>query len=174
MSLAEAGRRLAWDNASAPGEFPEPFWRSLFYFNVYRLIVGLLLLLIVTIWGGTLWFGSYDMTLFVATDAAYVLFSTVCFGLISMRWRFHLLLMAQVLADIGFIVLLMFASSGLPRGLGLLLLTVLAGAGLISRGRLTLFFAALATIAVLLEHTYEVLRFDAPVAQYVQGGLLSA
>src|SRR5262249_58186192 len=67
----------------------------------------------------------------------------------------------------------MFASSGISSGLGLLLLTTLAGAGLISRGRLTLFFAALASIAVLLEHTYEVLHFDASVAQYVQAGLLS-
>jgi len=56
---------------------------------------------------------------------------------------------------------------------GLLLLTTLAGAGLIARGRLTLFYAALASIAVLLEQTYEVLNFDVPVAQYAQVGLLS-
>jgi two-component system sensor histidine kinase PilS (NtrC family) len=155
------------------GDYPEPYWRPLFFFNVYRLIVALLLLLIVSIWGNTIWFGSYDMTLFVATCVTYVLFSIGCFVPISARLHFNWLLTAQVTADIAFIVVLMFASSGISSGLGLLLLTVLAGAGLISRGRLTLFFAALATIAVLLEHTYEVLRFDASVAQYIQAGLLS-
>ena len=154
--------------------FPEEYGRPLFLFNAYRLTVALLLLVIVAIWGSnTLWLGSYDMTLFVATDVAYVLFSVTSFALISARWQLNLLLKAQVAADIGFIVVLMYASGGITSGLGLLLLTALAGAGLISRGRLTLFYAALATLAVLLEHTYQVLRFDAPVAQYVQAGLLS-
>jgi two-component system sensor histidine kinase PilS (NtrC family) len=175
MSSVDTGRPLQWEAApvTPAGGFPEPFWRPLFFFNAYRLIVGLLLLTIVAIWGNTLWFGSYDMTLFVVTGIAYVLFSIGCFVLVSARWQFNLLLMVQVAADIGFIVVLMFASSGISSGLGLLLLPALAGAGLISRGRLTLFFAALAAIAVLLEHTYEVLRFDASVAQYVQAGLLA-
>ncbi len=171
----ERARALAWEPgpAGAAADYREPYWRPLFFFNVYRLIVALLLLLIVSIWGNTIWFGSYDMTLFVATDVAYVLFSIGCFVLISARWRFNLLLAAQVAGDIAFIVVLMYASSGISSGLGLLLLTALAGAGLIARGRLTLFFAALATIAVLLEHTYEVLHFDASVTQYIQAGLLS-
>ncbi|MDP1537557.1 MAG: ATP-binding protein [Burkholderiales bacterium] len=67
----------------------------------------------------------------------------------------------------------MYASGGLSSGLGLLLLTSLAAAGLVSRGQLTLFFAAIATIAVLLEHTYEVLRFSEGGGQYAQVGLLS-
>jgi two-component system, NtrC family, sensor histidine kinase PilS len=155
------------------GGGPEQLWRPLFFFNGYRLVIGLLLLAIVAIWGNTVWFGSYDMALFVVTAIAYVLFSLGCFALISARRHFNVLLIVQVAADIGFIVVLMFASTGISSGLGLLLLPALAGAGLISRGRLAVFFAALAAIAVLLEHTYEVLRFDASVAQYVQAGLLS-
>jgi two-component system, NtrC family, sensor histidine kinase PilS len=175
MSSVDTGRPLQWEGAPVvpAAGFPEPFWHPFFFFNAYRLIVGLLLLTIVAIWGNTLWFGSYDMTLFVVTGIAYVLFSIGCFVLVSARWQLNLLLIVQVAADIGFIVVLMFASSGISSGLGLLLLPALAGAGLISRGRLTLFFAALAAIAVLLEHTYEVLRFDASVAQYVQAGLLA-
>jgi two-component system, NtrC family, sensor histidine kinase PilS len=45
---------------------------------------------------------------------------------------------------------------------------------LVARGRLTLFYAALASIAMLLEHTYEVLKFDSAIAQFAQVGLLSA
>jgi len=156
-----------------PGEHTEPFWRSLFYFNVYRLLIALLLLLSVVIWGSNLWFGSRDLGLFVVADLAYVAFSIACFVLISARRHFDLQLTLQVAADVVFIVLLIYASSGISSGLGLLLLTTLAGAGLISRGRLTLFFAALASIGVLLEHTYETLKLEAPDSQYVQAGLLS-
>ena len=175
MSAAGAQRSVAWDTAMAshPGEHSELFWRSLFYFNAYRLLVALLLLLSVAIWGPNLWFGSRDLRLFVVTDVAYVVFGIACFVLISARRRFDLQLTLQVVADVVFIMLLLYASNGLSSGLGLLLLTTLAGAGLISRGRLTLFFAALGSIGVLLEHTYETLTLETPDAQYVQAGLLS-
>jgi two-component system sensor histidine kinase PilS (NtrC family) len=175
--MSQAGDRQAvlWEAPGAPypGAHSEQFWRSLFYFNVYRLLVALLLLLSVAIWGSNLWFGSRDLALFVATDLAYVVFSIACFVLISARRHFDIQLTLQVAADVVFIVLLIYASSGISSGLGLLLLTTLAGAGLISRGRLTLFFAALAAIGVLLEHTYETLKLDASDSQYVQAGLLS-
>ena len=175
MSAADTGRPMPWaaDAATPAGDYPEPFWRSLFFFNVYRLVVALLLLLSIAVWGENLWFGSHDQTLFIVTAVAYAMFGVACFVLISTRRRFDLQLTLQVMADIGFITVMMFASNGISSGLGLLLLATLAGAGLISRGRLTLFFAALASIAVLLEHTYEVLKLEAAVAQYVQAGLMS-
>jgi two-component system, NtrC family, sensor histidine kinase PilS len=175
MTSAGTERPLLWEaaNASQPGEHPEPFWRSLFYFNVYRLLVALLLLLSVAVWGSNIWFGARDLRLFVVTDIAYVAFAIGCFVLISTRRRFNLQLALQVAADVLFIVALLYASNGISSGLGLLLLTTLAGAGLISRGRLTLFFAALASIGVLLEHTYETLTLDSPDPQYVQTGLLA-
>jgi two-component system sensor histidine kinase PilS (NtrC family) len=162
------------DAAASAGGQAEPFWRSLFYFNVYRLLVALLLLMSVAIWGASLWLGSRDLKLFVAANFIYLLFGVGCFVLISTRRHFNLQLTLQVAADVAFIVLLLYASSGISSGLGLLLLTTLAGAGLISRGRLTLFFAALASIGVLLEQTYEVLKLDVPETQFVQAGLLSA
>jgi two-component system, NtrC family, sensor histidine kinase PilS len=176
MSLAGAQRPALWDaDAPAPpGEHLDSFWRSLFYFNAYRLLVALLLLTTMAIWGAHLWFGSRDPTLFVVANVFYLLFSVGSFVLISARRRFNLQLSLQVAADVGFIVLLIYASSGISSGLGLLLLTTLAGAGLISRGRLTLFYAALASIGVLLEQTYEVLKLDMPETQFVQAGLLSA
>jgi two-component system sensor histidine kinase PilS (NtrC family) len=176
MSSAGLGRAAPWgaEEAPAPAEHGEPFWRSLFYFNVYRLLVAVLLLLSVAVWGTNLWFGSRDLTLFIAANVSYVVFSVGCFVLISTRRRFNWQLTLQVAADVGFIVILLYASGGLSAGLGLLLLTTLAGAGLISRGRMTLFFAAIASIGVLLEQTLEVLRLDVPETQFVQAGLLSA
>jgi two-component system sensor histidine kinase PilS (NtrC family) len=152
---------------------PDAYWRSLQLFNAYRAAAALLLLLTAAYWGDLLQFGSRDMSLFLIGASAYAGFGVAMFALIRTRERFTLQLAIQVGGDIAFIVLLMYASGGLSSGLGLLLLTSLAAAGLVTRGQLTLFFAAIATIGILLEHTYEVLRFSESGAQYVQAGLLS-
>ena len=173
MNTAESALRTGLARANVPEVTARSRWRPLFLFNAYRLTVGLLLLAIVAVWGNALLLGSYDLTLYTVTGVAYIAFSIGCFALIRTQRHFSLLLSVQVIADVCFIVILMYASGGISSGLGLLLLTALAGAGLISRGRLTLFYASIAAIAVLLEHTLQVLRFDAPVAQYMQAGLLS-
>ena len=169
-------RQVNWAATAAPpsGAGTDPFWRSLFYFNVYRLAGALVLLVIALTLGDTVPIGSRDNTLYVVLTTAYCAFSLLCFVLIRIRWRFDLQLTVQVIIDVLFVVVLIYASQGISSGLGLLLLTTLAAAGLIARGRLTLFYAALASVGVLLEHAYEVLHFDAPVAQYAQAGLLSA
>lgn len=175
MPIAPSASSLQWPAESSvpPDAYPDSYWRSLLYFNVYRLTIAILLVASVAVWGNSQQFGARDLGLFAVVDGAYMIFGAACFALISTRWRFNLQLTLQVAADIGFVVILMYASGGISSGLGLLLLTTLAGAGLISRGRLTLFYAALASIAVLLEHTYEVLSLDAGIAQFVQAGLLS-
>jgi two-component system sensor histidine kinase PilS (NtrC family) len=158
---------------SAPAG-PDTFWRSLFYFNVYRLCGAVLLLVMATAWGDMVPFGSRDYRLFVLVTACYCVVSAFFFALIRVRWRFDLLLSVQVMSDITALSILTYASNGISSGLGLLLLTTLAAAGLIARGRLTLFYAALASIALLLEHTYDVLHYDASIGQYAQAGLLAA
>jgi two-component system sensor histidine kinase PilS (NtrC family) len=158
---------------SAAADPSDSYWRSLFLFNAYRFIVALLLLSVTAIFGRQLSFGSLDFELFVYTAALYVMFSLLCFLVIAARRWFHLQLGVQVSADIIFIVVLTYASGGISSGLGLLLLSGLAAAGLISRGRLTLFYAALASIGVLIEHTFQVLLYNGQTTQYVQAGLLS-
>jgi two-component system sensor histidine kinase PilS (NtrC family) len=79
----------------------------------------------------------------------------------------------HVITDIVASVLLMNASDGFRSGLGVMLLISLAAAALVSRGALTLFYAALASIAILLEQTYWILVFDQSTTNYVQPGLLS-
>ena len=160
-------------DADGAHQTPDAYWRSLQLFNGYRTAAALLLLMAASFWGATLQFGSRDMRMFLIGSAAYAVFALAMFAIIRTRERFIWQLAIQVGGDIGFVVLLMYASGGLSSGLGLLLLTSLAAAGLVTRGQLTLFFAAIATIAVLLEHTYEVLRFSESGAQYAQAGLLS-
>ncbi|MCI3952203.1 MAG: integral rane sensor signal transduction histidine kinase, partial [Burkholderiales bacterium] len=174
MPVANPEQTVPWAiDGVEPAEQPQPFWRSLHFFNAYRLFVAVFLLAIVTVWGNSLQFASRNLTLFGVTAALYVAFSIVCFALVRLKWRFNLQITVQAVADIVFIVVMMHASGGISSGMGLLLLATLAAVGLISRGRLALAHAALASIAVLLEHTYSVLRLDENVSLYVQAGLMS-
>lgn len=161
-----------WEADAGRGT-PDAYWRSLQWFNSYRALVACLLFAAANFWGNTLQFGVRDMPLFLASAAAYAAFAVAMFMTMRTRERFSWQLAIQICGDIGFIVVLMYSSGGLSSGLGLLLLTSLAAAGLVARGRMTLFFAAMATIAVLLEQTYEVLRFSESGAQYAQAGFLS-
>ena len=153
--------------------YPESYWRSLHFFNCYRLVIALVLLGSVLPGDSVLQLGSHDRTLFIRVTIAYLLFGVAFIALIYTRWRFNVQIALQVVLDIVFITVLIFASRGITSGLGLLLLTTLAGAALISRGRLALFFAALASIAVLLEHGYEVLVFQESATQFMQVGFLA-
>lgn len=173
--LAERRSRRSTDTGVVSEEgYPDSYWRSLQYFNVYRLLIALVLLAGVLFSDSALQLGSHDRKLFVEVALLYLLFGLACIAAIRTRWRFNVQIAVQVLLDILFITLLIHASRGVSSGLGLLLLTTLAGAGLISRGRLALFFAAVASIAILLEHGYEVLAFQESATQFIQIGFLAA
>ncbi len=155
-------------------QYGDAFWRSLFYFNVYRLAAALVLLAAAVTLGDNVPFGSNSRNAYLYTDVAYIIFGLLAFGaILPRRPYFTVQLTVQICADILFLTILMHASGGISSGLGLLLLVSLAAVGLISRGRLTLFFAALATIAVLAEQTYQVVFLTGSTAQYAQAGLLS-
>ncbi|MHB9100891.1 MAG: sensor histidine kinase [Sulfuricella sp.] len=153
---------------------PEAYWRSLRYFNLYRLTLAGTFAVAYTLFGVINTFGAYNPPLFYASSIAYVFFAVLMIVPIDIRWpRFNLLLSAQVSADILFIVLLMHASGGIQSGLGLLLLGPLAAIGMVSRSRLAMFHAAMASIALLLEQTYQVLVLAGSAKDYLQTSLTS-
>ncbi|CAH1903848.1 Two-component sensor PilS [Candidatus Nitrotoga sp. HW29] len=157
---------------SAPA--PDAMWRSIYFFNLYRLTLSGLFIFLVSIFGHALSLGSSAPSLFFRTSLLYIVMTLISLLTIKLRRpRFGLQLAFQVGTDIVCITVLSHASGGIQSGLGVLLLVSLTATGLISRGKITLFFAALASIAVLLQHSYAVLTQDAAVAQYVQAGLLS-
>ncbi len=149
-------------------------WRSITFFNYYRLALGLLLIFLANWIREALSLDSSNLSLFFRTSIAYVVLALVFQVAIQLRhprpsWQ----LGAQVGADIACITILSHASGGVQSSLGMLLLVSLAAAGLISRGTITLFFAALASLASLLQHTYSVLtQGSAEAAQFFQVGLL--
>ena len=172
------------DNQSPSGSFPflqtaaplsqENRWRLISFFNLYRLILGGVLVLMASIFGKILSLSAQHQSWFFWTSAVYTVLVLVSVMAVNLRKpRFGLQLAFQVCIDIAAVSLLTYFSGGVQSNLGMLMLVSLALAGMISRGRITLLFAALASIAVLLEHGYEVLTADASGAMFFQAGILS-
>src|SRR5262245_37480504 len=99
---------------------PDSYWRSLFYFNVYRMIVAMLLLVTATVFEDSV-FGSRSPTLFLYATLTYIVFAVFSFATItSRRPDFTFQLGTQVVGDVIFVSLLVHASGGVSSGLGLL------------------------------------------------------
>lgn len=163
---------LSWSPQQGP--VADSFWVSLRYFNFYRIAVAAVFLLAVLIYGDAINLGSRNLGLFIYTSVLYLALAVVFHvALRKLPEYFNLQLTLQVVSDIVAVVLLMNASSGIRSGLGVMLLISLAGAALVSRGTLMFFYAALASIAVLLEQAYWVLVHDSSTADFLQPGLLS-
>ena len=153
-------------------------WRSLKLYNIYRLLITLLLLITQGLIVTSDWQQTLNANLFVD------LFSTLvsCYFIFSMiaaifTWQekpdIHISVPIQIVTDIVFIVLLMHSQEGGQGSIGLLLIIAIASASLISDGRLSLFYAALASIGVLLEQSYRTLFFIGAASSYTPSVLLS-
>lgn len=156
---------------------PSPsFWRSLLYFNIYRLIIAGIFLVSVTlnVFYGPLDFGVQNIERFRQASAIYLL---ACIASLIFLWRwpryFNAQLGAQVIVDVIVFLLLMEASGGGRSGIGLLLLVSLAAAGLVGEGRLALFYAAIASIGVLLLQVYRTLATELDPSAFLRVGVLS-
>lgn len=148
-------------------------WRSLHYFNLYRFFVACVFIFLIAIFSGDWAFSYHHLRLFYHASLTYL--GLVLLSLLAMWFRFpHFTwqLAGQIISDIVLLSVLSYASGGIQSNLGLLLLISLTAAGLISHGKITLFFAALASIGMLLAHGVAVLYDDSPSAQFLQVGLL--
>lgn len=104
----------------------------------------------------------------------YLLGTALFVMAIRARWpSFPMQLAAHIACDVTCITLLSSSSGGATSGLGLLLLVPLSSTGLLGNVRLTLFFAAVAAIAMLGLHGYEVLHGQAITNDFLQVALLS-
>ena len=153
-------------------------WRSLKLYTVYRLLIALLLLITQSLLLSSDWQQMLNADLFVDLFATLVI-GYFIFSLIVaiLTWQekpdIHVSVPMQIVTDIVFIVLLMHAQEGGQGSIGLLLIIMIASASLISDGRLALFYAALASIGVLLEQSYRALFFAGAASSYTPSVLLS-
>ena len=156
-----------------PEKLPLDFWRSLRYYNFYRLLQATLFMVLGGAFGSKLSLSADQLLLFFS--AAVIYLSSVLLSFIFLRLdrhRFIWQLSWQVGGDILAVSLFSYLYGGIQSNIGLLLLISLAAAGLVSRGKITLLFAALASLATLLVHTFGVLYSNADESKFVQVGLL--
>ncbi len=146
-------------------------WKLLAYFNFYRLAIAVAAAGISFNVAVLHPFGSAFPGLFQISALIYAALSLA--GLQTIRRRkpdFENQATMLAFADIALLTLLMRASGGLSSGLGLLLLVAVAGSSLMLGKRLTIFFASLATVATLLEHSWGMLTgADVVVSDVIQG-----
>lgn len=155
----------------------EPNWKSFQYFNFYRLIVAAFLLLSFLLpWGWNL--GQRPVLNQIWLLETLILAYLLLVGagtLLSTRWRrrFNLQLSSQMALDVATVVFLMYPLGGVTSGIGIVLMISLAAASLVGMGRLVLFYAASATLAVLGMQAWGIFQGEFDAASIVQAGLLS-
>src|SRR5258708_8848590 len=150
-------------------------WRTLAVFCLYRVVLAAFVGLAFIFLNRFFNLGSMNPGAVGPTLVAYSIASLV--RLVPARLREPNLMLqvtAGVIVDVVAIVMLMYASGGVRSGLGVILLVSLAAAGLIARGRLAFFHAAIAALAVLVEQPFQVWRFDAGLQDFVQSGFTAA
>lgn len=169
MSLAARPMPLATQSYFAS------HWRSLDYFNLYRLSLAMALVVTGMLFSGSDLFHIGAGSQFQSVAYTYLIIAAFFVLGIRARWpNFQIQLSAHITADIIFVTLMMMTSDRLADAMGLLLVISIASGGLVGSGRLTLLYAAMASIALLLQHSFNVLRHGQNVDGFFQVGLLSA
>lgn len=141
--------------------------------NILRFILSLIFISFYFFIIESSWLDSVNTTMFFSLAIAYAIFSAILLTLSPLKSKILIISHPiQIIIDICFIILMMFAAGGIQSGLGLLLIISIVTASMISNGRLSLFYAAIATIGLLLEQTYRILKWDLPLASYTQSVML--
>lgn len=165
----DKGSLLAPGDILAPGDKQ---WRPLHFLNLYRLFLSGLFVSLIFAGVQLKPFGDANPYLFQVVCLAYLVISLL--NGISIRWRWPGIgfqIHSQIILDIFIIILLMHTSGGVSSGVGLLLLIPVAASSILSYGRTSFVFAALASVLLLLDQSYLNLTEDISSA-YPQTGLL--
>ena len=149
-------------------------WHLLTLFSRYRLVIAVILGLMY--WGLQKFQVLSPQAPVLAGWTLGIYFLAAAATMAAAHWRFpaasyHLTF--QVMLDVVAMTLLMHASGGVKSGIGLLLLVSLAAGGLVARGRVAFFHAAMAALAILLEQSWQILKVEGAGADFFQSGLLA-
>jgi two-component system sensor histidine kinase PilS (NtrC family) len=152
-------------------------WLLLKVFLGYRLtLAGLFIFLFYTHTGSAL-ITIHHSPLFTYSSQSYLILSVI--SAVCIIWRLtQYTTQAQLLivTDILILTLIMHAYGGISSGIGVLLAVSIASGGLLIGGRCAMFFAALASLAVLIEQIYADYMnvFEVTPYSYVYTGMLGA
>lgn len=145
-------------------------------YNIYRIVLPLILL-VSSLGPSSTLLGVLDPTLFTQVCTAYAIFgvATTFFIPAGMHViKSSHILTGSLIIDIFTITLLTYSSGGMISGLGLLLLVTVAAGGILIRGRISTFLAAVAALSLIYSELYLALSIDNSANQFVQTGILGA
>jgi two-component system, NtrC family, sensor histidine kinase PilS len=160
---------------------PEPFqsgqaqnWRSLLLLSGYRWLIALFL-------AGTFYSGRADN--FFGENMQPLLFEVACLAYLFLclpttllvllkRPGLNLQVYGHAFIDISVLSLLVFAAGGVPTGLGMLLITPIAGTSMLLPRRLGVLIGAVATLVLLGEEVWRYLNYDTETSNFIQAGIL--
>ncbi len=163
------------DEPDAPVQDVNLTWRPLRLFNLYRLLLAGLLLLIAVADFDLTPIGRHDPALYLWTSLLYLLACAgSAFAIAARRPAFTTQVYLTVLIDILFITLVMHASGGVRSGVGMLMVVTVAGGSILLAGQAALRLAAVATLAMLGETVVFQLTNPLESAAYTHAGLLGA
>ena len=149
-------------------------WRLLAIFHGYRVLLSICFVLSALFLSDTGFFADMDRQLFLRASLVYFTVNALAIAaLVARNPAFEVQLTGGVVLDVVMINILAYAGGGIRNGLALMLLATIAGAGLVSRGRMVLFHAAIAAIGVLVAHAYGVLNNHLQFPDFFQVGLQS-
>lgn len=144
-------------------------------YNIYRLLLGLILLISYFYRSDTSPLGSVDATLFLRLLSGYVVFNVLTFLLprkLLEKPYGRPSVASIILADILLLVALCYASGGVGSGITPLLILPVASGSLLFGVRISTFFAAVASIALIYGEFYHYITAPFAEEYYVQAGLL--
>ena len=164
---------LPAEAGSLDEEVTQKPWRALRYFNVYRLLLA-------GMCGALTWSGGLPPQVPPSAVPLVGWTATLYFGaavaLALLAWRrwagFSLLRNLQVPLDVLAITLLIHASGGVSGGFGILLVVATVGSCLLAGRRVAVAYASLATLALLAQTLYGIVRLDYATTSYAQAALL--
>ncbi|MDE2089726.1 MAG: ATPase [Gammaproteobacteria bacterium] len=150
-------------------------WKPLRLLNLYRLIIASLFAVLFNFSVAPGFLGKTNPALFEFVSLAYLTFALASVLTIRRhRPAFPVQVYTQVLGDILAITLLMHASGGVHSGLGTLLVVAVAAGSILMAGRMAILFAAIASLAALIEQIYAQFNHLFEPIDYTQTGILGA
>ena len=151
----------------------QEIWRQLRHFNLYRLVLAFALL--VVFYNAYLngFLGRQDPEAFLATALLFLLSSLIFLVLDHKKiTKLETQVILATSSDILLLTLMMHYSGGLGSGIGMLLIINTVASGTFLKSRDSFLFAAMASIAVLTEHTIAHLNNISPASLYSAAGIL--
>lgn len=139
----------------APNEGGADYWKSLFYYNIYRMLLAVFFAIASMADFNVGSLGSRHPDLFQYTSICYA-FLSLAFALTihSGRPGYTSQCRIQILTDLIIIIALYHSSSGRGAGLEILFFITVSASGILLGGRGALVTAAAATILLIMQHFY--------------------